>query len=1025
VKVYAPSERESLERILLSIELGAEFHEFALYFVQCSLPAQQDEYIDYLKQRCEASGISLVRLDLSDRVVEDLRQCALDFVNQKPAEQISDNMAIAVTGLEASILLDSNEEYPAVLQIMNLGREKYSTDLPYPFIIFLSDRMLRKVQNVAPDFWSWRSAEPERFDTTPDSLNEEEKALSLNRVEGWHDAVSQVSHIERLLEAYSESHNTPGNELGLLSRLGDAYRFLEKYQKAYNPYVKALKIAEELGNSEERASILNKLGIVMRGMGDLDVALGFFRDYLGTAEGREDLTGQGMALNNMGLIYLDKGEFSGAVKTLEDALAINEKSSNPQALSDTLGNLGLAYYRQGNFDTAIEYYNRSLEISQKLDNQGGHWKDLLYLGLAYSEKGEFETAFRYYSDAASVSQSIGDLIGEKRCLIQLARCASQMEEYDAVAFYEQALEVARSIKDNVDEYNILTELAGTYRDADEQEKAVSHYEEALKKAQEFGDPDRELSCFISLIQLHGRGEPDNVARYKESAKLRLRGSGDLKTETLNAWLVDDRDQIPGALSKDKRYTLYLNIGDIPARYEASKESSKAVKSSFPVAQTEFIYNLAGKTDFRSYEHHEGKESAEPTAVFRPVASRRRPSGQRQSPIERSDVRRGLVPATAGVEGISQRSGVNESRLPSEPGPIEEVHAKGSSALIEVQVNIEGIGFDCDKRHDILEAPWRHEARLPFFPVIPKELGEARLDVKCEANGIPFDIMLSANVEESPDRPEDGAPMALIPAGEFEMGTDPEEIPELVQWAKKYYSGVEANWFENETPRHKVYLDDFYMDVYEVTNAQYARFLNEYGGNTDAAGHQLLDIDSDYCLIEGTGNTYRPKAGYENHPVIEVSWYGAAAYAQFYGKRLPTEAEWEKAARGGLVGKRYPWGDELDPGKANCNADLVGSRSFAVEDMLKYLKPVGSFPPNGYGLHDMAGNVWEWCADWYSGTYYADSPRENPQGPGSGTRRVLRGGSWGSLADYLRAASRGDSVPSSTGSLVGFRCVAQD
>ncbi len=248
-------------------------------------------------------------------------------------------------------------------------------------------------------------------------------------------------------------------------------------------------------------------------------------------------------------------------------------------------------------------------------------------------------------------------------------------------------------------------------------------------------------------------------------------------------------------------------------------------------------------------------------------------------------------------------------------------------------------------------------------------------------------------------------MALIPAGEFSMG-DHHDVG-----------------YSDEKPVHTVYLDAFYMDVYEVTNAQYAEFLNEYGNNSGTAGHELVSIDSSYCLIEKVGSTYSPKSGYEDHPVVEVSWYGAAAYAQFYGKRLPTEAQWEKAARGGLVGRKYPWGDEIDPGKANYDHD--GSRGYTIAEMLKYLKAVGSYSPNGYGLYDMAGNVWEWCADWYESGYYGNSPERNPTGLGSGTYRVVRGGSWFNYPSLLRAANRYYNYPTYTYDNIGFRCVSQD
>ncbi|MFQ6044373.1 MAG: formylglycine-generating enzyme family protein [Candidatus Poribacteria bacterium] len=259
-------------------------------------------------------------------------------------------------------------------------------------------------------------------------------------------------------------------------------------------------------------------------------------------------------------------------------------------------------------------------------------------------------------------------------------------------------------------------------------------------------------------------------------------------------------------------------------------------------------------------------------------------------------------------------------------------------------------------------------------------------------------------------------MILIPAGEFEMGDN-------------FNEGG-----SNELPVHVVYLDAFLIDKYEVTNAQYAEFLNAYGENVDTAGHQLLHIDSNGCLIEKMGNTYKPKSGYEDHPVVEVSWYGVAAYAQFYGKRLPTEAEWEKAARGGLAGKRYPWGDDISHDDANYTG--TGGR-----DKWDGKSPVGSFPPNGYGLYDMAGNVKEWVADEYDRDYYSKSPKDNPKGPGvvvtfknndftninliNESSRVFRGGASYNIPYYLRCAGRyNHRSPIDSWGSVGFRC-AQD
>jgi iron(II)-dependent oxidoreductase len=234
---------------------------------------------------------------------------------------------------------------------------------------------------------------------------------------------------------------------------------------------------------------------------------------------------------------------------------------------------------------------------------------------------------------------------------------------------------------------------------------------------------------------------------------------------------------------------------------------------------------------------------------------------------------------------------------------------------------------------------------------------------------------------------DGAEMILIPAGDFKMGSQDDE----------------GN--SNEYPEHTVYVSAFYIDKYEITNAQYSRHLDETGNDPPPYWDD-------------------PKYNAPDQPVAGVTFYDAQAYARWAGKRLPTEAEWEKAARGGLIGKRYAWGDE-DPGaggtyRANYGpGDEVGANDV---DGYLYSAPVGSYAPNGYGLYDMAGNVWEWCSDWYDPDYYLESPQTDPVGPASGTTRVLRGGSWFGVAEYLRVSFRYHVRPTIDYDNIGFRCV---
>ncbi|MBD3182425.1 SUMF1/EgtB/PvdO family nonheme iron enzyme [Candidatus Poribacteria bacterium] len=217
-------------------------------------------------------------------------------------------------------------------------------------------------------------------------------------------------------------------------------------------------------------------------------------------------------------------------------------------------------------------------------------------------------------------------------------------------------------------------------------------------------------------------------------------------------------------------------------------------------------------------------------------------------------------------------------------------------------------------------------------------------------------------------------MVEIPAGSFQMGSN--------------------NGDPDEKPVHTVYLDTYYIDVYEVSNKLYKKFI-------DDTGHRKPKFWDD------------AKFNLPGYPVVGVTWEDAKAYAEWAGKRLPTEAEWEKAARGGLVREKYPWGYGINHDKANYQG--TGSK-----DTWSYTAPIGSFEPNGYGLYHVAGNVWEWCSDWYSPTYYANSPRQNPKGPDSGKGRILRGGGWSSFPPDLRVSERFFSA-SAPEDKFGFRC----
>lgn len=228
-------------------------------------------------------------------------------------------------------------------------------------------------------------------------------------------------------------------------------------------------------------------------------------------------------------------------------------------------------------------------------------------------------------------------------------------------------------------------------------------------------------------------------------------------------------------------------------------------------------------------------------------------------------------------------------------------------------------------------------------------------------------------------------MVLIPSGCFDMGD-------------AFSEGI-----SNERPVHTVCItSSFYMDVHETTNAEYAACVSG-GGCTLPSNTSSVTRPAYY------GNT-----AYDNFPVIYVDWGQATAYCTWAGKRLPAEAEWEYAARGGLSGKRYPWGDTITG--MDANYDNSGDPWDNDTSVVEY------YAANGYGLYDMSGNVLEWMNDWYQYDYYSTSPTNDPPGPATGTDRVLRSGSWYYSSYSMRVAHRGGNVPNIQSTNVGFRCV---
>lgn len=264
---------------------------------------------------------------------------------------------------------------------------------------------------------------------------------------------------------------------------------------------------------------------------------------------------------------------------------------------------------------------------------------------------------------------------------------------------------------------------------------------------------------------------------------------------------------------------------------------------------------------------------------------------------------------------------------------------------------------------------------------------------------------------------DGMTLIFVPGGEFPMGSNASLGP--------------------EKPVHTVHLDPYWIDRTEVTNDMFGLFVSQSGYQTYAekAGvSEIMNLATSKMETIPGADWQHPQGPASDlselgdHPVVQVSWYDALAYCQWAGRRLPTEAEWEKAARG-MDARDFPWGDDFDGtllnfADASLNA-FWGDNDF--DDGYQFTAPVGSYPMGAspYDILDMAGNAWEWANDWADESYYQDSPASNPGGPPSGDNRIVRGGSWHDIADGQLAAYRGWATPDTTSSTLGIRCALSE
>lgn len=736
--------QEVLKRILRAIKLATKYHDFALYFVQCRLLADQDKYINYLKEQCNEMGVELLKVDLSRKIIKNPREEILNELNEKFPNGKPDKLTIAVTGLELSILTDANVESPAVLQILNMGREHYDRDLHYPSMFWLPHYAIIKIISVAPDFWAWRGGGYDKLVSSEEAKRQAiNEAFRLREPTNWDEAIYQIILFERLIEGHPGSENGTYEQKDeyrklqdeyrkLQYRLGAAYHFLEKYPRAHQHYRIALKISKLSEDFAQQGKELNALGRVCLAMGKdkLQESLDYFNEYIALSEKVGDEKHQSVALGNIGLVYHEMKQNDKAIEYFNRARTINKKIRNRYGESDNLGNLGVVYQDKGDFKNAIKYHLNALKVSKKIEDLEREIKDLRNLGVAFNLQGNIKDAIGYFQQALELSQKSGDLPSERDLLINIAHCFRELEELDeAQDYYTRAKDTCRKMGDAPSECDVLIYLAELSHEFKETKKEIELYETALDLSRKLRDEEKTLDCLRKLIQLHHRQwEPDKAKKYMYEARMLL--GINFKGKPINVWLTDDSDRQPESLAINREYNLCLNIGKPGIRYP-------------PLRQTDFIFDLVSG---REVSNKPIKPVVKPTTVLVEEQEQIPQPTPETYDVEEKTITVTESPLSKTISHITQLIGLTPDQQPRQETS-ELIHEELGKEMVEVSVCLQSSDFEFDKNEKRLSVSREKDSETIYFGITPKRIGKQSIIIEGVANDIPWYLTIN-NIEVS-------------------------------------------------------------------------------------------------------------------------------------------------------------------------------------------------------------------------------------------------------------------------------------
>jgi len=499
--VIGEDNRKNLESTARIIKRANISKDFALVFAVCNSLEEQENYVEDLRQTCNKQDIILTEVKLLEiPPIKRLFPVIKEHLEKKFGDTLPAKLGIQVSGLELSILLDEDEQVPVVLQVLNMNRESFYKDLPFPFVFWLPEYACIKVANAAPDFWSFRLATPTfcSDDITGRSLPENME--NSKDITVWQDKLAQIPVLERLL---STPQSTPVR-VNLMIKSGEAYSYIGKTENARQRFEQAIAENEKnSGDPQLAAEAYNKLGIIYSDMGEgkenLEKAVASLQKYLEIVKqaGRTDL--ETMGYNHLGLVYDKQKEYRQALRSYKAALEISRTYGHRKAEGDVLGNMGLLYRKQRKYEDALKMHQHALTISRELDDIQSEALDLSNIGLIYYEKNEHKHAVDYFNQALFRNHKTGNKLEEMNQLIHLG------DAWKALGDFSTALEKYRSAKAIAEEFNIdifivfdqLTALFGPGA-IDDTAGEISLLKEAIEKSRQLRGTARIL-CYLEKL----------------------------------------------------------------------------------------------------------------------------------------------------------------------------------------------------------------------------------------------------------------------------------------------------------------------------------------------------------------------------------------------------------------------------------------------------------------------------------------------------------------------------------------------